>query len=100
MIFIPPGLALLAEVVNNVVHSWRDHGVVIDARGTGDPVIHEEKSLPFGTIVILTRDGDTAKRTDLPEVDVGKYIAAALKAVGGGASASAAKTAADTLLAA
>ena len=52
-----------------------------------------------GTVIILTRDGDTAKRTDLrPIDDLTKYIAAAVKAVAGGASATAAKQAADAVV--
>jgi hypothetical protein len=95
VVVMPPGISLLALVVNRIVHSWTDHGVVIDARGTGDPTIIKENSLPFGTVVILTRDGESSKRTDLPEIDLSKYIEAAVKAVSGGASATAAKAIAE-----
>jgi hypothetical protein len=96
---IPPGVGLLAQVINRIVHSWRDHGVLIDARGTGAPTLIKENSLPYGTVVILTRDGEQSSRSDLPEIDLSTYIGAAVKAASGGASAAAAKTAAEAALA-
>ncbi len=84
---IPPGLGILATVVNKIVHSWKDHGTVLDARGDGPPVIAKADDLPHGTVVILTRDGDKAQRTDLPTDKLSDYVAAALGAVSGGASA-------------
>jgi len=99
IVVIPPGAALLALVINRIIHSWRDHGVLIDARGTGAPAIVKETSLPYGTVVILTRDGEQSRRSDLPEIDLAKYIESAVRAVSGGASAGAAKTAAESALA-
>ena len=99
VIVIPPGIGLLAQVINRIVHSWRDHGVVIDARGVGAPTISKDNSLPFGTVIVLTRDGEMSKRSDLDDVDLSKYIGEAVKAVSGGASAAAAKTAAEGALA-
>jgi hypothetical protein len=83
---IPPGTGLLALVVNRIVHSWRTGGVVIDARGAGEPIIRKDRDLPFGTVVVLSRDGEVSKRTDLPEPDVAKYVAAVMKGLGGGAA--------------
>jgi hypothetical protein len=97
-IVIPPGIGVLALVIDHIVHGWKDCGILIDARGTGAPIISKDAALPYGTVIILTRDGDTAKRTDLrPMDDLTKYIAAAVKAVAGGASATAAKKAADAV---
>jgi uncharacterized membrane protein YgcG len=88
VIAIPPGIALLAKVVDKIIHGWTDHGILIDARGDGAPRTQKDKSLPFGTVVILTRDGDEAKRTDLPDdKEVSNYVGAALSALAGGASA-------------
>jgi hypothetical protein len=98
LVVLPPGIALLAQVINSIAHSWIDRGVVIDARGTGAPVIRTDKALPHGTIVILTRDGQSAKRTDLPGVDTAAYIAAVLKGLAGGEGAKTAKAGADALL--
>lgn len=88
VVAIPPGLALLVKVVNRVVHGWKDHGIVIDARGTGAPRTIGDKSLPHGTVIILTRDGDKSERTELPEERLSDYVSAALGAVAGGATAS------------
>jgi hypothetical protein len=85
---IPPGAALLAKVVNRIVHEWREHGILIDARGTGAPVIIESNGIPYGVINILTRDGDEVEHSLLPEEDLSKYVAAAVTSVTGGASAS------------
>lgn len=98
-VVIPPGVGLLALVINRIVHSWRDHGVIIDARGSGAPTIIEERSLPYGTVVILSRDGDKSKRSDLSEMELSKYISEAVKAISGGASAEAVKAAAESALA-
>ncbi|MDQ6883587.1 MAG: hypothetical protein M3077_05010 [Candidatus Dormibacteraeota bacterium] len=87
VIAIPPGAALLIQVIDRVIHGWRDHGIIVDARGTGAPRILAEKDLPAGTVVTLTRDGEEAKRTDLPEQKVSDYVSAALTAIAGGASA-------------
>lgn len=98
-VVLPPGIALVALTLNDIVHSWKDRGTVIDARGEGDPKISASKGLPYGTIVILTRDGDEAKRSDLAPTDVGAYLASALKALAGGASASVAAKAAASAIA-
>ena len=84
---IPPGLALLAQVVDRIVHGWRDDGTLIDAREDGPAKISKQDGLPFGTVIILTKDGEESKRTDLSEVDVATYVGKALEAVSGGASA-------------
>jgi hypothetical protein len=84
---VPPGAALLIQVIGRVIRDFTRHGVVIDARGTDAPRITSEKDLPYGTVIILTRDGDQAKRTDLPEAKISEYVSAALTAVSGGASA-------------
>jgi hypothetical protein len=97
-IVIPPGVGLLAQIINRIVHSWTDCGVLIDARGTGAPTIIKDKSLPHGTVVILTRNGETSKRTDLADVDLSKYIGEAVRAVSGGAAATAAKNAAEAAI--
>jgi hypothetical protein len=99
-VVLPPGIAILANVINHIVHSWRDHGVLIDARGTGAPSFAQSSSIPYGTVIILTRDGETSKRTDIADVDLSKYIAEAVKAVSGGASATSAKASAEALIAA
>lgn len=98
-VVVPPGLALLAVVINRIVLQWHRHGILIDARGKGAPILSSDPSLPYGTVIILTRNGDTAKRTDLPEIDLGKYIAAAMTAVSGGDAAGAAKKSADAAIA-
>src|SRR5215510_8461921 len=36
---IPPGVALLAKVVDRIVHGWKGHGTLIDARGTSPAII-------------------------------------------------------------
>lgn len=83
---VPPGLALLTKVVNEVVHSWRGHGVLLDA--TGDkPAVNPMPGTPYGTIVILSKDGEQATRTDLAGEDVSRYIGAAITALTSGASA-------------
>jgi hypothetical protein len=87
VVAIPPGAALLVRVVDRIVHGWRDHGILIDARGTGEPAVIKNTDLPYGTVVILTRDGEKAERSDLAEDDLSKYVSAALGAVAGGASA-------------
>ena len=94
-VVVPPGVALLATVANRIAHTWVDCGALIDARGTGRPTIRKERGLPYGTVVIITRDGETSKRSDLPEVDLAKYIGAAVKGVTGGLGAEAAKKSAD-----
>lgn len=98
VVVIPPGLGVLALVINRIVHSWHDHGVLIDARGTGAPTLIKDSSLPYGTVVILTRDGQQSSRSDLAEMDLSKYIGAAMQALSGGASATAAKTVAEGAL--
>jgi hypothetical protein len=87
-IFIPPGLALLARTVDRIIHGWKDHGVLIDARGTGAPVIIESPALPYGVVEILTRAGEKVQHELLPEEDLGKYVAGAAGALAEGASAS------------
>ncbi len=88
-IVIPPGIGLLALVANRIAHSWLDHGTLIDARGDGPVQVVEQKGLDYGTVVLLTRDGDRSERSDLPDgSSVGDYIGKALTALGGGASAS------------
>lgn len=100
VVAIPPGLALLALVAHHIVITWRDCGVIIDARGTGAPTVRKEKGVPYGTVVILTRDNDKAQRSDLPnEVDLAKYIEAVMKGVTGGLGADAAKKSADAAVA-
>jgi hypothetical protein len=100
VVAIPPGVALLAMVASHIAHTWRDGGVVIDARGTGRPTVRTEKGLPYGTVVILTRDHDKAQRSDLTnDVDLAKYIEAAMKGVTGGLGAGAAKKSADAAVA-
>lgn len=86
-IVIPPGAAILAVVINRIIHSWVDHGTLIDARGTGAPRITEEPALDAGTVVILTRDGDKSERSNLSEDTASEYIGKALAALSGGASA-------------
>ena len=98
-IVVPPGLALLAVVINRIILQWSRHGILIDARGKGAPILSSDPSLPYGTVIILTRNGDTAKRTDLPEIDLSKYVAAAVTAVSGGVAAGAAKKSADAAIA-
>jgi hypothetical protein len=100
LIAIPPGLGILATVVNRIVHSWKDHGAVIDARGDGPPAVARSNDLPHGTVVILTRDGDRSERTDLPDEKLSDYIAAALTALSGGASATASAGAANAAVSA
>ncbi len=96
VVTIPPGLVLLITVIDRVIHGWRDHGIVVDARGTGAPRIMRERDLPYGTVVILTRDGDQAKRTDLAPDKLSDYLSGALSAIAKGASASAAAQQATT----
>jgi hypothetical protein len=95
-IVIPPGLALLAKTVNDIVHSWKDHGTVIDATGDGDPKIKGGGDLPYGTVVVITKDGESAERSDLEGELAGDYIAKVLKALKGGASAEQAMAAAGS----
>lgn len=86
VVLVPPGLALLTKVINEVIHSWKGHGVLLDA--TGDkPVVKPMPGTPYGTIVILSKDGERAARTDLAGEDVSKYIGAAITALSGGATA-------------
>ena len=82
LLVVVSGAALLAEVVNRIVHSWRDkHGTLIDARGVGDPRVRSLPSAPFGTVVVLSGDDDRVERSDLPPSTVGEYIAKALGAL-------------------
>ena len=60
-VVVPPGVALLATVANRIAHTWVDCGALIDARGTGRPTIRKERGLPYGTVVIITRDGETSE---------------------------------------
>ncbi len=88
-VVVPPAIGLLAYVGNRIAKTWFDHGTLIDARGTGVPVVVKQDGLPYGTVVILTRDGDKSQRTDLPDEDsVSEYISKALSAVVQGDSAS------------
>lgn len=88
-VVIPPGLGLLALVANKIAHSWLDHGTLIDARGEGPAQVVKQDGLPYGTVVILSRDGDKSERSDLPDdSSVSDYIGKALTALSGGASAS------------
>jgi hypothetical protein len=90
-VVVPPGLGLLAFVANKIAHSWLDHGTLIDARGQGAPQVVEQGGLPYGTVVILTRDGDKSERSDLPDdASVSTYIEKALTALSSGDSASSA----------
>jgi hypothetical protein len=93
-VVIPPGIGILAATISHIIHGWKDKGSIIDARGDGDPKVISAPDLPHGTVVILTRDGDEATRTDLPTEKLGDYIAAALKALTPGASATDAANAA------
>jgi hypothetical protein len=83
-IVVPPGVGILVTVINQIVHSWTDKGVLIDARGTGDPRILKDGDLPYGTVVILSRDGDKTTRTDLTDEKLSDYIAGAVGALTGG----------------
>jgi hypothetical protein len=87
VVLVPPGLALLTKVVNEVVHSWKGHGVLLDA--TSDkPLVKPMPGTPYGTIVILSKNGEQATRTDIAGEDLSKYIGAAITALAGGAGAS------------
>jgi hypothetical protein len=90
VIVAPPGLALLASVINRIVHSWTGRGTLVDARGDGPPRIVEELDLPYGSVVILTRHGDEVHRSDLPDERIGDYLAQAVRALDGGETATAA----------
>ena len=94
LVVIPPGLALLASVTNRIVERWRRNGVLIDARKDGPPEVSPLPGTPYGTVVILSRDGDRNERSDLPEENLGDYIAKAIGALSGGASATEAAEAA------
>lgn len=87
---IPPGISLLVETINRVVHSWKDEGVFIDASREGPASVKRGK-IPYGTVAVLTRDGDKVERTDLPEQKIGDYVAGVLKALAGGDKVSATK---------
>jgi hypothetical protein len=97
-VVIPPGIALLAIVMDRIVHNWRGRGVLIDARGDGPPRISKEADLPYGTVVILTRKGDESHRSDLPTEKLGEYLAQSIGALNGGASAPEADTTAAASL--
>lgn len=92
-VVIPPGAALLAKVVNDIVHSWKGQGVLIDASGS-EPVVKPMPGTPYGTIVIVKGDKEVT-RSDLPGEDVSKYVAAALGALAQGDSADDAAATAD-----
>lgn len=87
VVAVPPGLALLIKTVDRAIHGWKDHGILIDARGTGAPRIVHDESIAYGTVVTITRDGDEAIRTELPEEKLSDYVGGAVKAISGGASA-------------
>lgn len=98
LIIVLPEVVLLARVVERMILDWKGRGIVVDARGTGAPVITKDTGLPYGTVVLLTRDGDKAVRTDLSEEKLSDYIVAAVKAVMSGASASGAASAAAAVV--
>src|SRR3954453_11691260 len=77
-VVIPPGAALLAKVVNRIVERWRKVGVLIDARDVRPPVVQKLPGTPFGTVVILTKDGQRSERSDIAEEDLGDYVSKAL----------------------
>jgi hypothetical protein len=80
----------LARTIDRIVHGWKDKGTIIDARGKGRAKIMKEHDLPYGDVVVLTREGDQVRRSHLPEEKVGSYVAEVLKGVSQGSSASAA----------
>jgi hypothetical protein len=88
VVVIPPGVALLGSVFNRILERWRRNGVMIDAREDGPPEVRPLPGTPFGTVLILSRDGDRSERSDLPEDNLSDYIAKAVGALTGGASAS------------
>lgn len=51
-VVIPPGVALLATVASRIAQTWKRCGILVDARGTGAPVVAQELALPYGTVVI------------------------------------------------
>lgn len=79
---VPAGLALLTTCINQVVHSWKDrHGFLIDAGGEGPPTIQPLPGAPFGTVVVIERDGSKVERSDLTSDDAVKYAAQAIDAL-------------------
>ena len=80
-VVVPPGIGILASVINRIVHSWRDTGTMVDARGDGAPVVTRAPELPHGTVVFVAQDGTSFQRTDLPDDKLSDYIASALKAL-------------------
>ncbi|MEU4245027.1 hypothetical protein [Actinoplanes sp. NPDC026619] len=85
---VPGGLALTLSAVST---AWRrrgrEFGVLIDARGEGDPRISRLDGVHTGTVIMLSNDGDRVERTDLPQEQVGEYVAKALGALVSGRSA-------------
>jgi hypothetical protein len=83
---IPPGAALLLPVIERVIDNWKHHGILIDARGTGEPRIVEQRDLPYGTVVTLTRAGDEVTRSDLPTEKLSDYVSGVVSSLAKSAS--------------
>lgn len=79
---LPPGVALTLSAVST---AWRrrgrEFGMLIDARGEGDPRISRLDGAHTGTIIVLSSDGDKVERTDLPQEQIGDYVAKVLAAL-------------------
>jgi len=96
---VPSRGDLVEVVLLDVVSMWPDRGFVIDARGSGPPILRSSVDLAPRVVITLTRDGDFARRSGLPDPSVASYAGAVLRALAGGASASTADVSAYLLVA-
>ena|ERR1039457_1860492 len=79
-VFVPIILAAvgavgLARQILRLMREVKHHGIIIDARQT--PLdIKEDTALPYGTIVVISAEGQRSERTDLNETSLADLIRA------------------------
>src|SRR5579863_6233972 len=62
------GLVALARAIIRVLREAKHHGVIIDARKK-KLKIKEDKSLPYGTVIVINKRGESSTRTDVRDHD-------------------------------
>ena len=95
---VPLRRDVLERIVAVVIAVWGGGGVAIDASDSGSPLLRPVPGEDAGTVVTFTRDGDVARRSELADLVVARYVGGVVRALAGGATASTADLSAIALV--